>query len=144
MTTVAFHFNVADVVNYTCRLARKAVATGAKLVILGEGDLLQPIDAHLWHLSSTAFVPHCDAHACANVIARSTVLLTDTLTCAPHHHVLVNLTADVPTGFDAFERVIEVVSLDDAWRQAARKRWRFYERAGFKLVRHDVQREVVA
>lgn len=144
MTTVAFHFNVADVVTYTCRLARKAVATDAKLVILGEDDLLQPIDAHLWHSSPVAFVPHCDSQACANVIARSAVLLTDTLTSAPHHHVLVNLTADVPTGFDAFERVIEVVGLDDARRQAARKRWRFYQGAGFQLVRHDVRREVAA
>jgi DNA polymerase-3 subunit chi len=44
----------------------------------------------------------------------------------------------VVPGFDSFERVIEVVSLDDADRQAARQRWKQYTDLGFNITRHDL------
>ena len=44
----------------------------------------------------------------------------------------------MPNGFDAFTRVIDVVSLDEADRQLARQRWKRYTELGFDLVRHDL------
>jgi DNA polymerase-3 subunit chi len=50
----------------------------------------------------------------------------------------VNLGVEVPTGFERFERVIEVVGLDDADRQLARTRWRHYADRGYTMTRHDL------
>jgi DNA polymerase-3 subunit chi len=52
--------------------------------------------------------------------------------------VLVNLGEHVPAGFDRFERLIEVVTLDDADRQQARGRWKHYTDLGYAIVRHDL------
>jgi DNA polymerase-3 subunit chi len=51
----------------------------------------------------------------------------------------VNLSHAVPEGFDAFERVIEVVSQDEADKQSARLRWKHYAERGLDIVRHDLQ-----
>jgi len=56
----------------------------------------------------------------------------------PHHQVLVNLDVDLPIGFEKFERVVEVVTLDEEERQQARRRWKHYADRGYPIVRHDL------
>jgi DNA polymerase-3 subunit chi len=51
---------------------------------------------------------------------------------------LVNLGEQVPAGFERFERVIEVVSLDEQDRQMARSRWKHYAEHGYAITRHDL------
>ena len=41
MTEVSFHFNVPDKIGHACRLLRKAVAAGARVVVTGEDPLLR-------------------------------------------------------------------------------------------------------
>ena len=53
--------------------------------------------------------------------------------------VLLNLTDAYPAGFERFERVIEVVTLDEADRQRARERWKHYKAAGCEPLRHDLK-----
>jgi len=60
------------------------------------------------------------------------------VTDMPHQQVLLNLGAQVPDGFERFERLIEVVSLDEADRQTARSRWKHYADHGFAITRHDL------
>lgn len=144
MTTIAFHFNVSNRHAYACTVARQAAAAGSKLVVLVEPDDLVQLDCDLWQLSAVDFVPHCGSNANANVVARSPVFLTSTLRNTPHQDMLVNLGESVPDGFAAFDRVIEVVGLDDSSRQAARQRWRHYVEAGMELVRHDAKSEGAA
>jgi DNA polymerase-3 subunit chi len=52
--------------------------------------------------------------------------------------VLVNLKASLPAGFEAFARVIEVVTLEESDRQQARERWRQYRAQGIEPQRHDL------
>lgn len=138
MTDIAFHFNAPDRVAYVCRLLRKAVGTGAKVVVTGDAKTLRQIDADLWSLSPTDFVPHCDLDAGANVLDATPVVLSTAIEAAPHKQVLVNLGQHLPAGFEQFERVIEVVSLDDEDRQMARSRWKQYADQGFNIIRHDL------
>ena len=65
------------------------------------------------------------------------VLATSTQGLA-HQQVLVNLGQEVAAGFEGFERVIEVVGLEEAQRQAARARWRHYTDLGYAITRHDL------
>lgn len=138
MTEVAFHFNAPDSLAYACRLVRKAVAAGAKVVVTGEPSQLRQLDVDLWTFAPLEFVPHCMAEAAADQLASSPVVLAQGLGELPHQHVLVNLGASVPEGFERFERLIEVVTLDDTNRQQARQRWKHYADRGYAITRHDL------
>jgi len=138
MTGVEFHFNAPDKVGYACRLLRKAVAKGAKLVVTGEPALLRELDTALWTFSALDFVPHCygDAGGAA-VLAASPVVLSEAAHTAPHQEVLVNLGPGVPEGFERFERLIEVVTADEGDRMQGRRRWKHYADRGYAIQRHD-------
>lgn len=138
MTGVEFHFNAPDKVGYACRLLRKAVGKGARVVVTGEPGLLRELDDALWKFSATEFVPHCYGDAAgAAVLAASPVVLMDTTRGAPHQQVLVNLGAAVPEGFERYERLIEIVTADEDDRQQGRRRWKHYADRGYAIIRHD-------
>jgi DNA polymerase-3 subunit chi len=138
MTEVAFHFNAPDKVAYVCRLLRKAVSTGARVVVTGELQVLRQLDQALWTFSPTDFVPHCQLGAEALLVAHSPVILAESSQATPHQQVLLNLGDTVPEGFERFERLIEVVGKSDADRQVARSRWKHYADRGYAITRHDL------
>jgi DNA polymerase-3 subunit chi len=142
MTEVAFHFNAPDKLGYACRLLRKAVANGAKVVVTGESGLLRELDIALWTFSPLDFVPHCHGSTTTPaVVEASPVVLADSARVSPHRQVLVNLGTAVPEGFEGFERLIEVVTVDEDDRQQARQRWKHYADRGYAITRHDRARE---
>jgi DNA polymerase-3 subunit chi len=49
----------------------------------------------------------------------------------------VNMAGDVPPGFERFERLIELVSTDEADRGAGRSRWRHYANRGYAIRQQD-------
>ncbi len=140
MTEVAFHFGAPDRLAYTCRLLRKATATGARLLVRGHADELAALDSALWSVGASDFVSHCDAAAPEAMRSRSAVLLVEAQaeldTAFP---VLVNLADDVPDGFERFQRVIEIVSNDEQDRNQARLRWKQYTGRGYTITRHDLK-----
>lgn len=139
MTELAFHFGAPDKRAYTCRLLRKAVGSGAKVVVLATADTAAQLDADLWALSPTEFVPHCLPSADQTVRERSPVMMVTDVQQAPAMaDVLVNLTDTIAPGFERFARVIEVVSTDLADRDLARQRWRQYTERGYTIARHDL------
>lgn len=138
MAEVAFHFNVPDKLAYACRLLRKAAAGGARVAVTGPREVLQRLDSQLWTFSQLDFVPHVLLPAEARLVAASPVVLSEDATKAPHRQVLLNLGDAVPPGFEGFERLIEIVSLDAADRQAARGRWKQYAGGQHPLIRHDL------
>ncbi|MBX3660105.1 MAG: DNA polymerase III subunit chi [Ramlibacter sp.] len=138
MTEVAFHFNAPDKLSYACRLLRKAVGSGARVVVTGEDRLLRELDVALWTFGPLEFVPHCHAAADTALVAASPVVLAPSVHGTPHQQVLVNLGEPVPDGFERFERLIEVVTLDDDDRQRARGRWKHYADRGYAIKRHDL------
>ena len=92
MTEVAFHFNAPDKLGYACRLLRKAVARGSKVVVTGEPGLMRELDAALWTFAPLEFVPHCQGEGSSPaVLAASPVVLAGSPGSAPHQQVLVNL-----------------------------------------------------
>ena len=138
MTEVAFHFNAVDRLAYICRLLRKAVSAGARVVVTGAPGTLQQIDSALWTFSPVDFVPHCHIENEAWVVAASPVVLAPSTHSVPHQQVLLNLGHQVPEGFERFERVIEVVGLEDDDVTLARSRWKYYAGHGYTMTRHDL------
>lgn len=139
MTAIAFHLPAADKPGYTCRLIRKAVSKGARLMVTGDDQALKQLDLDLWRFSAADFVPHCGPDAPPRMRQRSPVVLTNELTGVADGMVLVNLGPEMPQGFESFERVIEVVAPDDEELRLARQRWKRYQAAGFEPVKFDLQ-----
>lgn len=138
MAQVAFHFNVADPVDYVCRLVRKVRARHLSLVVCADAADLADIDQRLWTLSPLAFLPHAGPQAPPSVGARSPVRLCTEVTESTAGRVLVNLRAAMPDHVDRFDRVVEIVPVDEPSRAAARQRWRAYQASGMVPERHDV------
>ena len=138
MTEVAFHFNAPDKLAYACRLLRKAVGSGARVVVTAPAEALTRLNSLLWTFSQLDFIPHATASDPDHVRAASPVLLTETIQGLPHRQVLLNLGVEVPPGFEQFERLIEVVGLDDEDRAPARGRWKQYTEQGYAITRHDL------
>ena len=149
MTEIAFHFNVPDKLVYSCRLLRKAYATGAQLVVTAEPEVLTQLDQLLWTFSAAEFLPHCRTGRSgeagsgnpvvnAVTVAATPILLAESPKDCSHHGVLVNLSARIPPEFERFERFIELVTRGDDDRQAARLRWKHYADRGYVMKRHDL------
>lgn len=139
MTEVAFHFGAPEKVAYVCRLLRKAVGAGAKVIVLADADMVQLIDAELWALSPVDFIGHCGGTANSTMKEiSSVVLVTEIQQAFANRQVLVNLTESVPEEFDTFDRLIEVVSVDETDRNHARQRWKVYADRGYSIARHDL------
>lgn len=140
MTEVSFHVNAADKLGYACRLLRKAVGTGARVVVTGQQAQLGELDVMLWTFSPLDFIAHCrGASASPAVQSLTPVVLADSLQAVPHHQVLVNLGPSVPEGFERFERLIEVVGANEDDLQQGRRRWKHYKDRGYAVAKHELQ-----
>ena len=142
MTDIAFHFNAPDKWAYACRLLRKAVNADSRVVVLAPPESLEHLDQLLWTFSPLEFVAHCRWPSPVHELQASPVVLCDALTSTvldTHDQVLLNLGSSVPAGFEAFKRVIEVVTLDEDDRSTARSRWKHYADRGYEITRHDLK-----
>lgn len=137
MTHIDFHTNIADKFLYTCRLVRKARSSQCQIVILtNTADDLAKLDKALWTFSEHDFLPHVTAD---DPLAPQTpiILTSDDSVALPHHQVLINLSGSTPANFARFERMVEIVSLDETDKNNSRQRYRFYQQAGYTLT-HSV------
>ncbi len=133
MTRIDFHTNIPDKIAYTCRLVRKARAANCQLVLLaGDRSEMATLDQALWTFSELDFLPHvplADPHASSTPI----ILTEDDQADLPHYEVLVNLSGRTPAHFARFERMVEIVTRDEADTLAGRERYRFYQQRGYPL-----------
>jgi DNA polymerase-3 subunit chi len=134
MTRIDFHTNIPDKLGYACRLARKAYASRARLVLLAETPAqAAELNDALWTLSGVDFIPHVMA---GDPLAGETpVIVTfDENAELPHRDMLVNLTRRTPAGFDSFARVFEIISTDEEDAAAGRARYVAYKRQQHELT----------
>lgn len=145
MTQIDFYTHVGNKLNVACRLAAKAHAQGLQVAVMcPDAAVAQGFDRMLWTVAPLAFVPHCSAsHPLA---ARTPVVIDhEGLFNAqppnpqlPHDQVLLNLREEWPPVFSRFQRLIEIVSTDDADRAGARARFKFYRDRGYDIRSHDL------
>ncbi len=142
MTEIQFHFNVPDRLAYACRLLRKAMRKVAGISVLGDADDLERLNRQLWSFEPAEFLPHVLVRG-ADAVAPSLVqtplwLLTDLARSPAEHKVLVNLGAPPVSGLERFDRLVEIVSIDENDREAARLRWRHYAGLGLPIQKFEV------
>jgi DNA polymerase-3 subunit chi len=132
MTRIDFHSNVANKIDYACRLAHKAFSAKNTIVIMANDADLSALDRMLWTFTELDFLPHVAAdHPLA---AQTPILLAKSEhTALPHHQVLINLSPETPAQFASFERVIEIISTQETEIAAGRARYSFYKQRGYAL-----------
>ena len=134
MTRIDFHTNIPDKLAYACRLVRKAYAAKAKVVVLVDSAAqAEALDAALWTVSDTDFIPHVPASD--PLAAVTPVIVTfDEAVALPHHDMLVNLTRRTPLNLAQFARVFEIISLDEDDAAAGRQRYAAYKKQSYPLT----------
>jgi DNA polymerase III subunit chi len=137
MTEVKFYFNVDNRVAYACKLAKKAIEGGKRLVVFApEEATAATFDRLLWSFAPLSFVPHVRAeHALA---AATPIIIAQAESTLPHHDALLNLGDDPPPWFSRFDMLREVVSTDENDRAHARERLKFYKSRGFNIETIDI------
>lgn len=144
MTQVDFYFNAADVFSVTQRLIAKALKAkaNATVVVAADTATLTAFDAYLWAFDAASFVPHVmatDALADQTPVLLSTVA-NDASGDVPHSHygLLIQMGLTVPQRFARFERVIELVSSDEASVLKGRERYTWYKQRGYPMSHLDL------
>jgi len=150
MARIDFHSNVADKLEYACRLARKiwsATPEGQavrNIVMVGEKADLKKLDELLWTFSNIDFLPHCfidDEAAAETPIVLTDDFASPALSGLPHADVMIHLgmrmPADVAALVERFPRIVEVVTVNEAERLAGRERYKAYRDLGHELHNFD-------
>jgi DNA polymerase III subunit chi len=151
LSVVEFHSGVADAVAHAVKLLRKASTQGARVAVIGAGDAVDRLDASLWTDQQRDFIAHAcwrAEHGVSPRMRRTPIWLI--ATASPHETlqalsdcvdagctVVVNLDAQ-SVEHPGVHRLIEVVSNDQANRQAGRQRWRAHEALGRTIEHHAI------
>lgn len=137
MTQVDFYIDADDKLHTALRLAVKAYQAGRHLTVYCPDDgLAERFDRGLWTTPATAFIPHCRAQ---DALAARTPVVIDGGQDEPlADDVLLNLDAERPPHFSRYRRLIEIVARDDADKQQARTRFKFYRDRGYDIRTHNL------
>jgi DNA polymerase-3 subunit chi len=139
VTQIDFYTHVESRLHTACQLCAKAASQGLRLFVYApDADTVRDLDRLLWTTPATGFIPHCRPGD--PLAAVTPVILSEFPDPLPHDEVLLNLHPEVPTFFSRFRRLIEIVSTDEADRQQARARFRFYRDRGYDLRDHPLGR----
>jgi DNA polymerase-3 subunit chi len=139
MTQVDFYIHVDNKLRMLCTLAGKALARKMRLLVLTpDAEATEQTGRMLWMQPAIGFLPHCrSSHRLAAV---TPIIVDHVAEPIVHEQILVNLQAQCPAVFSRFERVIEIVTDDDADRELARERYRFYRDRGYEIRSHDMSK----
>lgn len=137
MTAIDFYTHVADRLEVAARLVAKAYQQHGKVRVLTPDPVTtDALDRALWLRPPTAFLPHCRVE---HKLAAETPIWVDHLDDHPGPAgVLINLQSSPPPFFSRFERLAEIVGLDEADVAAGRDRYRYYRERGYELRTHSL------
>lgn len=137
MTQIDFYFHVEDKLRTACALSAKAYSRGLRvLAFCPDAESGRRFSRLLWSTPALSFIPHCQA---GDKLAAVSPVIVDHEGVNPlHDQVLLNLRSELPPFFSRFQRLVEIVSLDEEDRGLARDRFRFYRDRGYEIRSHDM------
>ncbi|MDP2240048.1 MAG: DNA polymerase III subunit chi [Burkholderiales bacterium] len=139
MTQIDFYTGVEDKMHTACRLAAKAYSLNLRVMVFcSEAESAHRFDRLLWTTPATGFIPHCFS---GDPLAPVTPVIVDHDSGdSSHDQVLLNLRAEWPPFFSRFQRLIEIVTLNDEDKANARERYKFYRDRGYEIRTHDLSK----
>lgn len=131
MTQIDFHIledaTPQACLHYVCRLTEKAYTQGCQIHIhTADENMTEQLDELLWTFRERSFIPHqanCAEHELCAVTLNHAEL-------PEKREVLINLSAQVPSSYAQFDRIIEVIANDETLKQQGRARFRYYTERG--------------
>ncbi len=114
------------------------------IVVVGPANFLRQLDEQLWSFSPAEFLPH--AWGQDDVANETPIVFVESfespeLEHLPHGDVLIHVGQDLPVSVEnlasRFPRIVEIVSTDEADRQAGRTRYKAYRDQGHELHNFD-------
>ena len=135
MTAIDFYTHVSDRFQVATKLVAKAFAQHSSVrVLTADETATEALDRLLWLHPAIAFLPHCRVghrHA-----AETPIWVDHVLEHPGEAGVLINLHAEPPPFFARFERLAEIVGVEEADANYGRSRYRFYRQRGYELRTH--------
>ena len=125
--------------HFICRLTEKAWSQNNTVYLhaMDEQHACK-FDDLLWTFTGKSFVPHAlgSASQCENhvIIGHS----DEATVPSQHHDVLINTGHEAPSFFSQFDRVAEIVTMDETSRSKGRERYQFYRDRGYALETHKM------
>lgn len=136
MTRVEFFFNVEDKLAKAAELCEKAVDKGRQLTIFTQGDAMDgALQQRLWQQSATSFLASAKTDEAIGQL--SAIVFVRNSENLIQDDILINLRTEHPPFFSRFRYLIELVSNNDADKDAARVRFRFYRDRGYEIKSTD-------
>jgi DNA polymerase-3 subunit chi len=137
MTTIDFYTHCANRYEVAATLVTKAWSQhGSARVLTQDATATDAFDRFLWVWPALGFVPHCRLDSA--LAAETPVLVDHALAHEGPAAVLVNLHPSPPPFFSRFERLLEVIGLDDDDAATGRERWKFYKARGYDVRSHNL------
>jgi DNA polymerase-3 subunit chi len=137
MTTIDFYTHCANRFEVASKLVAKAWAQHGSVRVLTSGEAgTAEFGRFLWLWPATGFLPHCRLGS--PLAAETPIVVDHALDHEGPAAVLINLHAAPPPFFSRFERLAEVVGIDDADAAAGRERWKFYKARGYEVRSHNL------
>lgn len=140
MKQIDFHFNVKNRTNYTARLIKKVHAMGLSVGVWSEDELMLKLAYNeLWSFEDLTLIPH--AWAQSEFAPETTIHFSKDLKALGKKDVLILLNETVPENwkeaFEAFDRIVDIVSTNEEELIHSRNRYKAYRDAGVSLKAYD-------
>lgn len=140
MTRIDFYILQHDALivrmHYACRLAEKAMLRGHHVVVSVDNEnQAEALSHYLWSFKPESFLPHQLQHEAGQVAPIMIMWDQDREDC---HDILINLSAEVPSGFSRFQRLLEVVVQEAECLTTTRSHFQFYRDIGYPLESHNI------
>ena len=112
------------------------------LVVTANQDSIEVLDRIMWSFSDTSFLAHEQVEADQTSLAK--VQITYSKKADPDQlqdgfEVLINLSDEIPVFSHNFDRIAEIVEVDEPSKAAARIRFNAYKQAGFEIKTHSIE-----
>lgn len=146
MTRIDFYIIENDpgpaIETFICRLTEKVWSKNNSIYIhtMDEQHAIK-YDELLWSFNENSFIPHeLIQHKTIHTEAQNVLIGHQTSEEIPvtHHDVLINLHHETPSFFSQFERVAEIITVDEISRSKGRERYQFYRDRGYALETHKM------
>lgn len=122
---------------FACRLAEKAYRLDNTIHIRTiDQRAAEQLDELLWTFRDGSFVPH--ELSAGGGEPQSPITIGHGDSPRQKTDLLINLSNQIPAGYDSFPRVAEIVTSDDEARQQSRKRYARYRESGDTLATHKI------
>jgi|TARA_B110000467_G_C18206472_1_gene414821 DNA polymerase-3 subunit chi len=135
LTRIDFYQTSGDEHAFACRLIDMVYRKGRQIYVhTSTEEQAKTLNEQLWTFKEDSFVPH-SLHSEAMDVP---IKIGFDHEPEEHQDVLINLSGQIPHFFSRFDRVAEIVPVDQNSRKSARENYAYYKERGYVLNYHEI------